>query len=353
MRTTAVCGTPSVEQRNEKGIARPRTPRAVWSFRLPLYALLLGGVALGGPVTKAASGAALLLSILGDCDGLVRHLFKLAGLGLGLWLAPGLGGPLGERFAPLLGVPILVGCGIGMAVAGIAIIFVMGMIGRVCSRLVRRRAAFNGADHVLGGLLGGAEGVLVVATVCWGIVTFGEPLARAQQQAAERGFTTDHWAFARLDALRTAVRDDPAGQLFTRVNPLPGMPAVQAVQQVVEVASSPGAFTAALKQNETMREFTRMPVVRQHLDAFEGDELIQAAIKRGDMGAVLRSPQFAAMLNDHELYETVTGNWHELRDALGDLSIDQVRNAAAGGRPDAGMKAVGRDAAHVVGHRRP
>jgi len=301
-----------------------RTPGYVWTFRVFLYAALGLAVCFGGPITRAAAGFALFFGILADWDGAARHVFRLAGLALAVCLSPVLGIPLGDWLGPKLGTSPLVGQGIGIALAGLGIMFATGVVGRRVAAFVRRLKPLRGADHILGALLGTGEGVLVVAAACWLLTTFGEPLTTLRERLTADGRPLQNRVLAQLEALQTVIHDDPTGRLLTRVNPLPEIPAIQTAQQVAELAADEAVF-ATVMQDPQVHAFSRLPVIRKHVKALQHDAELRAAIGEQDLGAVMQCDAVGNMLNDRELYEAVRTHWGELKGAL--ARVNELKNS--------------------------
>lgn len=296
-----------------------RTPGYVWTFRVFLYAALGLAICFGGPITRAAAGFALFFGILADWDGAARHVFRLAGLALAVCLSPVLGIPLGNWLGPRLGTSPLVGQGIGIALAGVGIMFATGVLGRRAAAFVRRLKALRGPDHILGALLGTGEGVLVVAAACWLLTTFGEPLATLRERLTADGRPLQNRVLSGLEALQTTIQDDPTGRLLTRVNPLPEIPAIQTAQQAAELVTDEAVFTAVM-QDPQVHAFSRLPVIRKHLEALQHDTELRAALNKQDLGAFMQCDVIGNMLNDQELYETVRTHWGYLKGALARVS---------------------------------
>jgi uncharacterized membrane protein required for colicin V production len=291
------------------------TPGYVWTFRVFLYAALGLAICFGGPITRAAAGFALFFGILADRDGAARHVFRLAGLALAVCFSPALGVPLGNWLGPRLGTPPLVGQGIGIALAGLGIMFAAGVLGRRVAAFVRRLKALRGPDHILGALLGSGEGVLVVAAACWLLTTFGEPLTTLRERLAADGRPLRSGTLAKLESLQTAVRNDPTGRLLTRVNPLPEIPAIQTAQQATELVADEAVFTAVM-QDPQVHAFSQLPVIRKHLEALQHDKELRAAINKQDLVAIMQCEVVGNMLNDRELHEAVRTHWGDLKSAM-------------------------------------
>lgn len=296
--------------------SKPHTPKFVWTFRLVLYAALAGAIALGSPVTRAAAVAALFFAILADHDGLIRHLCKVAGLGVAIWQAPLLGWPTGAWLAARSGMSLLTTqCGATL-VAGLIIVFLGGQVGRILSVAPSRHAFSHGVNKVLGGLLGCGEGVLLVAAVCWTLAAFATSPAQALgQSSAAVSLVDENQAASLVNSLNASIQADPTGELLLQYNPLPEIDVFKTMQDAAAVTASPENLEAFI-EGDTMREFCALPVVKKHIDAFQTDPELRTAVQRRDIAAIMQSEQFRAMLEDAELHQTVMDRWDELTAAM-------------------------------------
>lgn len=320
-----------------------RKKHFLWTCRVLLYSAFLLGFAFGGPVLRVTAVAAAVCTLFADWDGFLRHSVRLLSFGVAVWAAPFIGGPLGDFVGGQAGLPTIAARAIGMVVAGLVIMFVLGLLGRGLGRLAKRNSTAHCADHLGGMMLGMGEGVLIVATGCWLLATLDAPLEFLQPQGAQAGQVSVANGFvAKLAAAREAVRNDPAGRLFTRVNPIKEIPAIKTVSEMAEATTNPEAL-ASVRQAQEFKEFVAMPEVKKHLDAFRSDKNLQAAIERRDIGAILGSDQFSAMMRDEKLHEAVVNNWSELRAAFGRPDYGKMKEMAKSldpGTRDAALQAA-------------
>lgn len=317
-----------------------RTPGFVPVFRVVLFASLIAAFVVGGPVARVAAVSAAIFAVFGDLDGGVRHTLRVVGLGVAIWLAPGLGAPIGEWLASQFAVPVLLAKVVGTLAAGIGVLIGIGLLGRFVRGFTRRRPRLYGFDRVFGGAVGAAEGALLIAAGCWTLAIFEEPLRLMRYQ-----FAQDHtapssirWMVQRLDDFNAVVRRDPTGRLVRRVNPLPDMPVVQVIQQVAEVVAEPEVFSA-LVQSPELREISQLPVVKKHLDAIQNDQKLKSALENRDFATVLQSPQWLAMLNDRELFDTIMSRAADIRSAMRSVSAARAREMAKSAGPGAKRRA--------------
>jgi hypothetical protein len=244
----------------------------------------------------------------------------MGGLVLAVWLAPQWGPPAGEWLASQASLPAIAGKVVGVMGVGLIVILAAGLIGR---RL--RRSARGGAwalpDRAFGGLLGAAEGGLAFAALCWGLALVEDPLRVMNERAAEAARPAHPaavWMVDKLDSLNRTLGADPVGQWVREVNPLPEMPAMQTAQQAIGALAEPAAFEA-LMNSPQMREIAALPSVVRHVEAIRGNPELRAAVEQRDFFTLFKSPQWAAMLSDAELYEAVTSRADGVRSALQDL----------------------------------
>jgi hypothetical protein len=126
------------------------------------------------------------------------------------------------------------------------------------------------------------------------------------------------------------------GQLLTRVNPVAELPAVQTARQVVEIATDREAF-AALARTEELERFARLPALQRHIEAFQNDPKLRAAVENHDLATILQSDQLFDMVNDRELYDALAAHQAELRNALRGFDMDAAKRSAQ--QADAGTRA--------------
>ena len=270
---------------------------------------------------------------------------RVGGLGLAIWLAPGLGVPIGEWLVSQFGVPVLLSRAIGTVAAGIGVLVGVSLIGRLARGFTRRRRGLNSFDRVFGCIVGGAEGALLVATVCWTLAVFEEPLRLMRYQLARGDHSSPSsivWLVEQLDKINTVVQRDPTGRMVRDMNPLPDVPMVQTVKQLAEVVAEP-EMLAALMQSAELKELADLPAVKRHLDAISSDPKLKRALENRDMATVMSSPQWSAMLNDGELFDTLMSRAAAIRGALRDVSAERAKQLAKSAGP--GAKQRGRQLA--------
>lgn len=310
--------------------------RYVWPFRIVLHGCLVNAALWGGPVVRAAALCAIPLALLYDLGGGLRHLVHVAGLTLAVWLGANVGDALGAAVTSGLSVPPAVGYAAGLALPGVATLLLAGVAGRRLARTIRRRPHWRGVDHLLGAALGVAEGALLVVVLCWLLAAFRTPLENLRARLPQQTGGLHNWlldAFSDLDAV---VQRDPAGRWLTRRNPLESLPAVQAGQVAMEIASAPEALLAALDAGR-LDELAQLPEMRKYVQAVEDDQTLTDAIQRQDVAALLRHPTVKAMLKDRDLHRALLAHRDALRTALaGTEPPTEVVPRTASGTADPG-----------------
>lgn len=300
----------------EASAAPPRrTPAFVTFFRTLLYFLLFALGVFGSPLIQVGAVAALVLAVLGDCDGGLRHVLRLVALSLAIEIALVIGIPAGAQIAGRFAVPPVVGRVVGAALLGLLVIAFFGIFARALKAALRKRPNLNGLDHLLGLMLGGAEGVLVVASVCWVLGVFESPIDSLRVRLAEQHNATGSWVFETMAEARGAVRREPAGRWLMEVNPLLSVPAIQTLQMLAEAGSRPNEVLAAIDSGR-LANLADAPVIRKYVDAVQSDPALREAFERHDVPTILRSPQVQAMLYDQELHQFLLAHRDELRQAV-------------------------------------
>ena len=113
---------------------------------------------------------------------------------------------------------------------------------------------------------------------------------------------------------------------------------VQTMRQVAEVVAEPETLTA-LMQSRELKEIADLPAVKRHLDAISNDPKLRRALETRDFAAVMSSPQWSAMLNDGELFDTIMARAAEIRGAMRNVSAARAKQIAASAGPGAKQRA--------------
>jgi uncharacterized membrane protein required for colicin V production len=353
----------------------PRTtPRLLVAFRFLLYGGLLLAAVCGGPVVRVGAICAIPLALLIDWEGGVRHILRMGGLALAIWLAPQYGGRLGDLVSVHWGVSPTVSNIVGIGLIAVLIIATGGILARLASRQIRRRRLSEAFDHMLGGLLGTAEAGLAVVCGCWMLASLAGPIASvqahisqgadnavafapggvsragdgtlvptpptrvqpgsprtvvrkeqqsaatpqeqsAQQQTIANGQQIQQRILKTLSDLGAAVQDDQAGQWLLQNNPLENLTPVRTAGVLLEVAADPGVLLSAVDKGE-LDEIAALPAVRKYTDALQRDPALREALRRQDFAAVLSHPLIKSMLTDSELRRALLDNVDQLQHAL-------------------------------------
>ena len=119
---------------------------------------------------------------------------------------------------------------------------------------------------------------------------------------------------------------------------LPAVPLVQTVTQVVEVMAEPETLTALMHSPE-LKEIAGLPAVKRHLDAISADPKLKRALENRDIATVMSSPQWSAMLNDGELFDTIMSRAAAIRGALRNVSAARAKQLAKSAGPGAKQRA--------------
>lgn len=306
---------------------RPRTPAAVWVYRLLLFGGLAAVMVKGDTLARALAIAAFALGVMGDRDGFARHMVRMVGFALAFLLAPALGPIAGQAAASALGSSTPYASGFGVAGVGLITVILVGWMGASIGRALRSRGgAFGAADRMLGATLGAAEGALAVAAFCWGLSLMREPLtdgvARAQVEnppALVRGVTSA------LNLLDTT----PTGRALTAHNPLRDVTFVNDTARALAALSDPQA-SAALAESPEWNNFCAAPAIQRHLEAFREDPDLRQAAETRDLGVLLRSRAVREMAADPQVLSALTEHWDSLQRMLrqaGGPDVDAAFNA--------------------------
>lgn len=315
---------------------RRELPRASRYFMLLLICGLLIATYFAAPVGKLAAIAAAVLGVLGWSDGAIRHLAKLFGLLLAAAAAPLAASMLGPYFAQQSGMSLPIATvaagGAGFALALVAVL----IVAQILTAALRGAGLLSCLNHISGGLLGAAEGALLVAVGVWLLGAFEPTLtrlaARAPQPSALRGDALIH----RLKDVGATLRSDAAGAWLLARNPLPKLPVVRGVNGLLVAVSDPMAFQRVLDDPRILSLIDKLKHEASLLDVAE-DAQVRGWVEQGDLGAFLNSPQFAALAGNGQLLSTIRGNWQEVMAALADaapaLSVGESALTGAARQP--------------------
>jgi hypothetical protein len=365
--------------------AAQRAPWFLAAFRLVLYAGLVLAALFGGPVVRVAAICAIPLALLIDWEGGARHILRMGGVALAIWLAPRFGGRLGDLVSIHWGVSRMVANIAAIALVGVLIIATGGILARLAARRIRRHRVSGALDHVLGGVIGTAEAGLAVACVCWILAALAGPLASLQAHIAPApvgavtpvgvtragGNTVTSMpptgVQPALPRTRAVVRPQTAAdsqRLAHAQNPAAGaqQQIVAGAQQIQQrILKSLAQVNAAVRDDPVGRWLLRrnplehltpvrtaglvldvaadpgallsalddgkldaiaaLPEVRKYTEAIENDRELRDALERQDFAAVLSHPLIKAMLADSQLRRALLDNVDELRRAL---AIDEL-----------------------------
>lgn len=286
----------------------------LWLYRVVLY-LALGAAAYGGgPLVRVAALSAMLLSVLGDRTGMVRHIVQIIALPLTLAVAGICGIPLGHALATRGGLGPSVGTFLGVAIVVVIGLITCGIVGAGLTRALRRHRALYVLNRVSGSLFGVAEAVLLAALLSWMLTVFA-PALRLHTQAIAPAHPHLARLLADLEAVQQAFARDPAGAWLEPRNPLPRVPAVTTVAALAEAAADPGTFWQVADAGG-FQVLLDDPAVRRHVDALRDDPQIRTALEQRDLRGLLTSAPFSAAIRDPELTRAITEHWPTIRDQL-------------------------------------
>jgi len=302
---------PQPVRRQREPKHHPAVGTLLWLYRLALLAGLAYTMVVGGPVLRVAAVAAAVFALWGDWDGVVCHALRIVGLAGAIAAGLAFGIPLGDWVGSYMGVAAG-WMGLMPRLGGIAVVMLVVAIVSAAIRYriwgaLRGRPNLRAADHVLGSLLGVAEGALLIAAIGWTVATFERPLSRLHDELAARP-ELGHWLLHSIDRAHVALQTDPAGQLLMRTNPLLQFELMRAVQQAADVATDVQA-REQLFSEQSVRELSELPPVKRHLDLMRVDRKLREALEQRDLAAIMSSDAFAAMLADRAVRQAVLAWW--------------------------------------------
>jgi hypothetical protein len=211
-----------------------------------------------------------------------------------------------------------------MVLSFLAVLIGIGLIARRVSFRLRKRRHPGACDHMLGGLLGAGEGVLLVAVVCWLLASFQAPIESIRARLTSDAPELNRRVVDGLAGINAAVKADPVGRWLNQANPLADLPVVQATELLVDFTTNPDLVLG----EEQLQRLAELPEVRRYLQAFESDPEIRGALERGDAAAFLSNPQVRAMFRDRELQRAVLAHRDALRATIDQSDRVCVQSAA-------------------------
>lgn len=312
--------------------AAPAAPAAALEYsplRLPLHALRLlvyGGLLLtafvGGPLVKLMAGAGLVVALLADVDGFVRHAARMFGLVVaifvGRWLTPLVAAVLPGSFneLSLLGVS----AAMLIAIAGCWIVLMVLTAG--VNRWVTHQVELRVLNHAGGLVVGAGEGVMLVALLYWSLAAFDAPLALIQQRLDDQGRSKAspvyylRYGLAKLQA-------DPAARWLDQRNPVAAVPIVATAREVSLVMADEEAVAALWGSND-LQQLLRKREISTVLHQLYDDPQLKAAIDQHDAETLLMSGKVTDLVNDPELLRLAEAHLPELRQALRNTGNDRL-----------------------------
>lgn len=298
----------------------------LWTFRLCLYGLLIVAIWVGGPVFKLAGGAGILLAILADWSGAVRHILHLIWLPLSIAVIRLKGVPLAEWAAAKFSLPSPIALGVAGGMIVLAGVVVSSLIGAIITAGLRKRRYLHVLNHAGGAVLGVGEGIALAAVVSWLLAIFGPTIVlHAEAAAAERPQIAKVLNY--VVGVRTAFRNDPAGQWLDENNALEDVPAVMTAAAVAELTVDTD-YIWEMASDGTLQDALQDPVIRAYYMQIRADEQVSKALDRRDLSALLRSRHFTRALNDDELCKAVARQWPQLRKKIPASKVAEAHRIA-------------------------
>ncbi len=317
---TALASTAS---RTRRGRAR----RFTWSVRLLLHGVLVVAAVWGGPLVRPMAICSIVMAILVDLDGVTRHLLRTAGLALAVWVAASFGSAANASLAPVFGTGRILGIGNGTIALGVGVFLATMLVSGIFTWGLRRRPWLSAFNHAGGGVLGAAEGALLIATLFWAIQIFSEPIKLLAEQTPSNAASSLS-PLVQLRQLEARFAEDPAAGLFAKHNCLAALPFIQSARSVVDIACDRSAI-AALADSDDLRRLFEEPEFQAKISALREHPDVQIALQERDVAALLRSQPLADLINDPQLLTAMQTHLPNLKTALGETEHAKLTELAA------------------------
>lgn len=304
--------------RRRSATPRAATPAAhafLSAIRLLLAAGLIAGLLLGGPLVRIAAVAGFVFALIADRAGAVRHLAQMSALAVALAAAPTALRHVTPIVSRATGLADIYAATMVLGTSTVTILVLIAGLGGVIGRKLRDCRVLGALDRAAGGVIGVAEGALFVAALYWCLALFEQPLEHLKRRAETQGMGPVVSVLDAITRCQSQIAQDPVARYVADANPLLQLSAVQFAQRAVELASDPEQMKA-LSRDTRVQRFLEDPVVERHLQNLRHDEGLRSAFKSGNLPAILKNPQFSALLNDADLRQVVEAHYPSLWTAV-------------------------------------
>ncbi|MCG3127153.1 MAG: hypothetical protein CHACPFDD_02011 [Phycisphaerae bacterium] len=287
------------------------SPAFLTAVRLLLAAALAAALLLGGPLVRIAAGAGLVFAFFADRAGAVRHLAQMSSLAVAIAAAPTAVRHLTPLVTRYTGLSDIYAAVLVFGTSTVLILGVIAGLGGVIGRKLRQCRVLGALDRAAGGVVGVAEGALFVAALYWCLAIFAQPLEHLKRRAEAQGIGPVVSMLSAVERCGQQIAADPVARYVAEANPLTQLSVVQFAQRAVELASDPEQMKA-LAHDARVKRFLENPVVEQHVQNLRDDAELRAALKSGNLPAIVRNQRFSALLADAELRQAVEAHYPSL-----------------------------------------
>lgn len=286
--------------------------------RFFMFSLTLLGAAwtlAGNPFNGLPMLSAGLLGWRGFNAGTIRSCLSLVGIMLAYtWAAP-LGKILASSLRDILWVPFVPIRYLSILLAGVAILAISHIVGRLVSHWYRSRfGGFGRLAHLLGMCAGVAQGVILSATILVALLAI-EPSIRIGLGLIMDESELGRQAYRQLVSFRRLAESTLVGAKLASFS--------GDQKEVLEMGGSlaalsrfPGALHK-LKINPSVVELIETnPAIGRIYREIKLDRNLKAGVRAGDMRAILNSSTIVRLLDDEELADAIREHRDELFEAI-------------------------------------
>lgn len=243
----------------------------------------------------------------------------IAGIVIGMLMALALATPMGKAIeggvSSLTGSHGVANRSISIAIAGGAIVLIVGfVVGLVGRGLMRKRPQWRAWNRHLGALVGGVEGLGLALVVVYWAPMAAEPIAQAQLAQGENPTAERVVKYVR------GVRETSVGRALEKSNPLEVADIFQIARDFAEVSRDPRAMERLLN-SDVMKRIGEMPSVQDGMARLRQDPELAPMFERGgvsaeDIRVILENSTVLKVMDETSVREDLSPLGAELIEAI-------------------------------------
>ena len=243
----------------------------------------------------------------------------IAGVVIGMLIALALATPMGKAIegsvASLTGSHGVANRSISIAIAGGAIVLIVGfVVGLVGRGLMRKRPSWRAWNRHVGAIVGGVEGLGLALVVVYWAPMAAEPIAQAQLAQGENPTAERVVKYVR------GVRETSVGRALERSNPLEVTDIFAIARDFAEVSRDPRAMERLLN-SDVMKRIGEMRSVQDGMARLRQDPELAPMFERGgvsaeDIRVILENPTVLKVMDETRVRQDLSPLGPELIEAI-------------------------------------